>query len=510
MAESFLEDIYSKAFILQSLREYVEYTCMGRERDARREYNLATAKLEKLLPELGKEDPQLAEDIVCAAEEIRDHYDDLGHAMAVVEGTLIPSIFRLTAYFADIDVEEGKYKLYSANSAFLTIRDMESELTLHSEHDPLWESYRIARSIYDPMLECYHIFGVGLGYLPYQLWRLSEESVTIVIYEEDETMLSYAHAYGVLDWIDKEAIEIICMADKAELVKAFRRGISWHVGKYYISPWKKQEYKEVMNGELLILEANAALERSMQNRTVENLRKNKKHLQVSFMQIRDSFSWKEWVIVSAGPSLDEQIEFLRQSKGVRGIIAVNTVLKRLVKENVLPDLVVAADQYIQLREHIAEIGEFTEGIPMIAERRVNWHFADQYRGPICFVSIEKNSDKNTNEEFWEVSGSVAALALEAAIRLGAEKVYLVGQDLAYPEEKAYAGGMPYFVDAKARCTMRVPSVDGGMVATSNAFNWFRQGLESQISRHPDISFINLSRHGALIKGCMPYGNGVNL
>ncbi|MBP3296321.1 MAG: motility associated factor glycosyltransferase family protein, partial [Lachnospiraceae bacterium] len=181
--------------------------------------------------------------------------------------------------------------------------------------------------------------------------------------------------------------------------------------------------------------------------------------------------------------------------------AVNTVLRRLFREGIRPDLVVAADQYIQMREHIEGIGDQTEGIPMIAERRTNWQYTERYLGPICFVSTENNSE-DKEEDIWEVSGSVAGLALEAAVRLGAGRIYLVGQDLAYPDGKTYAQGMPYVAEAESRGTMLVPSVNGGMVSTSEAFHWFRIGLETQIAKYKDIRFINLSRQGARIKGCV--------
>ena len=111
---------------------------------------------------------------------------------------------------------------------------------------------------------------------------------------------------------------------------------------------------------------------------------------------------------------------------------------------------------------------------------------------------------DTDEEIWQFSGSVAGLALEAAIRLGAKRIYLVGQDLAYPDGKTYAEGMPYQADAGSRGTMLVPAVDGGMVPTSEAFHWFRQGLEAQIAKYDQVEYINMSKHGALIKGCKNY------
>ena len=84
--------------------------------------------------------------------------------------------------------------------------------------------------------------------------------------------------------------------------------------------------------------------------------------------------------------------------------------------------------------------------------------------------------------------------------LGASKVYLVGQDLAYPEGRKYASGMPHEEKAADQYEIKVPSVDGKMVDTCEVFLWFKKALEYQISKHPNIKYINMSKHGALIEG----------
>ncbi|MBR3516839.1 MAG: DUF115 domain-containing protein [Lachnospiraceae bacterium] len=500
MAEQFLEEIYEDAMIIEQIREYVEYTLSGRERDARRIYNQAAQGIERILPGLQQEQPQLAEQIVTAALAIREHFADVSDAVAITESRLLPALFSYMQFFTGIEVEEGQYCLKSADSGFLTIRDLERNITLHSTYDPMWEAYGIARSVFAPEKECYHILGMGLGYLPYQLWNLSEGAVRLVIYEEDPVMIEYAKAYGVLERIDDKCVELVHCADPEKLAETFLQNIETEKDAVvYISPQKKEIYRSVCDGRVAVAAANYELDRSMRCRTAINMRMNKQHKQISFAQIKERFGQKNWIVVSAGPSLDDSLEFLRERKGEYGIIAVNTVLRRLFREGIRPDLVAAADQYVQMREHIEGIGEQTDGIPLVAERRLNWQYLQQYRGPVCFVRSE--DEENASEEVWSFSGSVAGLALETAVRLGAKKVYLVGQDLAYPDGKTYAEGMPYHADAESRGSVLVPAVHGGMVPTSEAFCWFRMGLEEQIARYDQVEFFNLSKNGALIRGC---------
>ena len=505
MAEEFIEEIYRKGIIIEKVREYIAFSNKENDRDARAAYNQAAAGLEKELSGLRQTDAELAEAIENAAIIIRDKFGDPCEAKAIAEGELLPLLFCYMLNYSGIEVTEGKYTIQSANSGFLTIRDNELNKTIHNSYDPLWEAYEIAESVFDPEVECYHILGCGLGYLPYQLWGKSEGAVKIIIYEEDSEIIDYAKRFGVLDWIPEGSLTIQhdrrietvagAVLKEAGIICQSKKKIS-----VYISPWKKDIYKDTCDGNIAILEANITLDRSMCDRTAINLWKNKKHNQISFDKIKAELRYDEWIVISAGPSLDEQIAFIKESKGKRGIVAVNTVLRRLLKEGIYPDLMAAADQYIQMREHIDGIGDRTREIPLIAERRLNWQYSEQYQGPICFVSTESEYANNT-EEVWQISGSVAGLALEAVIRLGAKTVYLVGQDLAYPDGKTYAEGMPYHADANSRGTMLVPSVDGGMVPTSEAFNWFRIGLEAQIAKYSHVEYHNLSQHGALIRGC---------
>ncbi len=508
MAEELIEEIYAKAKIIEQIKEYIDLVRTGRDRDARAVYNQAASGIEGILPELFQTDVNLAEGIEDAAIQIRDSFADPCEATAVAEGLLLPLLFEYMSYYTGIDVTEGRYTIQSANSGFLTIRDNETGITMHNSYDPMGEAYGIAGSLFCPETEIYHILGCGLGFIPYQLWNMSEGAAKIVLYEEDGTVLEYAKQYGVLDWIREASLEIKHVPDIEKvaglLIEAARKTASKAKKEViYISPWKKGIYRNAQNGEMSILDANIALERSMSSRTEINLWKNREHEQITLEEIKTALQKEEWIVVSAGPSLDEQISFLKESKGIRGIVAVNTVLRRLFKEGIKPDLVAAADQYVQMREHIIGIGDQTEGIPLIAERRLNWQYLEQYRGPVCFVSAGDNRDADT--EVWQVSGSVAGLALESAVRMGAKKIWLVGQDLAYPSGKTYAEGMPYKADADERGTMLVPSVDGKMVRTSEAFNWFRLGLESQIARYDGIEVYNMSQHGALIKGAKTAG-----
>ena len=235
-----------------------------------------------------------------------------------------------------------------------------------------------------------------------------------------------------------------------------------------------------------------------------NLWSNRRIPSVDFSFISKKFKYEEWIIISAGPSFDDSLAFLKKSKGKRGLIAVNTVLRRLLQEDIVPDIIAAADQFDELVKHIKGIESSTKDIILIADWLLNRNYLSLYEGTVCFVRTNASSkitqDFLPNEPVWDISGTVACLAIEAAIHLRAKTIYLVGQDLAYPSGRKYAKKMPHPEAPEANWEIKVPSVDGSMVDTSEAFDWFRKAIEFQISKYNSVSFINLSKHGAKIYG----------
>lgn len=503
--EDFIEEIYQVSFIISDLKEFVFLINYGHFSKARNLYNKAMLGLEQWLEFLVKSNYSAAANIQHIALEIKNNYEDYFHTTGLVEGKLIPELYLCVKCYNTIDVYDGKYTLISSDTGFLTIKDNTVGLYLHDTHDPMYEAYQVIKSIYSPETEDFFILGCGLGYEVYQVFIQSEGAVKIHLYEEDSTLLDYAFRYGVLSLIPNESIEIFCNSNENELAKRFISDYNSEnsVG-LYISPSKKQKYGKTCNGEINRIITNNEFSRETTKQCIINLWKNKKINSISFSEMPNYFEQIEWTIISAGPSLDDCIPFLKQTSGKRGLIAVNTVLRRLLSENIFPDIIVAADSSNQLLKHIEGIEESTTNIPLIADWVLSWKYTEAYKGQICFVKTTASYDFTENflpdEPVWDISGTVTALAIEAAVHLGARKIFLVGLDLAYPSGRMYAKGMPHSESPDARRSTKIPSTDGNTVETCEAFIWFKKAIEHQIKKYDWVEFINMSKHGAYIDG----------
>ncbi len=507
--EDFITDIYEHAFVISNLKEFISLTNQGRLKQARELYNKTALMLEAWLNTIAASDPPYASSIQAVAIRVTENYDDQCLCKGLIEGQLIPALYRYMASFNTIDVSEGGYSLRSTDTGFLTILDDEIQEYMHDIHDPMHEAYRIVGNLYKPEMKGFIILGCGLGYQAYQLYHQSDGAIRIHLYDEDEVILDYALKYGVLSLIPDDNIEVIHIPIAERLAERFIKDIDSNPSYgYYIAPFKRKTYNGVCGNELDRIAINLDHMLDSAHLSAINLWKNKEINRIPFSAVAGRFKYKEYAVISAGPSFDDSIDFLRNCKGAIGLIAVNTVLRRLLNEGIIPDIIVAADPGGNMPEHLKGIEESSSGIILIADWLLNWKYSTLYRGDICFVrtnaSAALTEDFLPDEAIWDISGTVSCMAVEAAVSLGAVRIYLVGQDLAYPSGQMYAKGMPHANTAEnAKWDIMVPSVNGEMVYSCEAFEWFRKALEFQIRKYNNVDFINMSKIGALIKGANP-------
>lgn len=511
MAQEFLEDIYKQALLISDFEESALLLHRGYKIDAQKIYNPAIASVESIIRNLSYENKELAESLLKCAGTIAEVWEDSSAASGLITSGLIPLLYQYMSYFTDIDVSENEFRIKSSDSGFLTITDTSNKITYHDTHNPMSEAANLAESFYKPTNREVHILGCDMGYLPYMLYKKSEGAVKLVIYENDPRIVNYAKEFGVLGWIPEDNINLILIEDIRFLAKEYLDFINSHDTETqnceiaaHISPWKAIQYR---NAGIDLIQKQVELDifnQSIYRLCVINMTRNYAKRHIPFDDVKNTFSCDECIVIAAGPSLDENISFIKESKGSKTLIAVNTVIKRMHAENVVPDLVVAADARAQLLEHIQGHEEFTKEIYLIADETTCWKYIDAYRGNICLVPTPNGKNlplaNPENLDIWEIYGTVSALAIETAARLGAKRIFLAGLDLAYPGGINYAHGVSHKREEKRKGNCQVRSADGSMVETSQAFDLFRHSIEEQIKKNPNIDFINLSKHGALIKG----------
>lgn len=462
-----------------------------------------------LMDDYHSKDSDSASRLRAAALLVERKLNDPAAAADLFEIEIIPLLYKYMALFSPIDAYEGKWHIFSSKSGFLTISNTEVPINLHSGVDPLHEARILASKLYKEGYLNISIMGMGLGFLPYALWEKSHGAANISIYEPNPIMIDFAINYGILSWIDQDKLSVFSSDNFAELIDAYKENTNKNNSLGYISDYCLYEdigdyktflYDSIENSHCLL-------------RFDDYYKVNYNHNALKFAGYASDYlktiNTQDCIVVAAGPSLSDYYDWLREQKGKKLIIAVTTVVKKLLAEKIIPDVVVIADPNENTYPHLESIAEQTKDITLIAESVSYWKSISIWKGPIYKV-LSCNYHKTIEEMFkskqepWIIGGTVSSLALELAIRLKAPNIYLVGLDLAYPGNKFYADGAIGRKDNNIQSNLMVPSVDGSMVPTIEIFNLFRQNIEKQIQANPSSKYINCSKNGALIKGTIPF------
>ncbi|MFH0775784.1 MAG: 6-hydroxymethylpterin diphosphokinase MptE-like protein [bacterium] len=215
------------------------------------------------------------------------------------------------------------------------------------------------------------------------------------------------------------------------------------------------------------------------------------------------------IIVSAGPSLDKNVDELSKAKGKALILCVDTALRTLLNHKIIPDVVVVLDA----SEHNYRL--YLEGIlsPDFRVLTSSAVFPEVFKaqgemfvtgfGHPFMLWIERFIGARGVVKF---GGSVSTSAFDFAIRIGANPIIFIGQDLSYPEGKFYTEGVPeaWQKEVEKKVSemkkMMVPGIMGGEVETTEAMWAWIEWFGFEIGLHKGIRFINATEGGAAITG----------
>lgn len=164
--------------------------------------------------------------------------------------------------------------------------------------------------------------------------------------------------------------------------------------------------------------------------------------------LKDSCKDRTAILISAGPSLERNLHLL-DDPAIRKravIIAVQTMLKPLLKRGIKPDFITALDHHeISKRFYEGLTEADVQGVRLVMEPKANAAIAQAFPGEILCTQ-EKQLDLVLGEELARPMGKLAAGATVAhlnyylARHLGCSKIILIGQDLGFTDGQYYSSG----------------------------------------------------------------------
>lgn len=215
------------------------------------------------------------------------------------------------------------------------------------------------------------------------------------------------------------------------------------------------------------------------------------------------------IVVAAGPSLNKNIKELKKAKGKAFIIAVDTAVKPLLKEGIIPDMfaIVDGEKPLSLIEQ-----EEAKRIPLFctlvsASEILNYHTGMKIFFNEGFRYAEKIYARS-NAIFGNVptGGSVATNAFSLLYKIGIKRIILVGQDLALTGNKTHADGTfqekmdqidtSGCIMVEGNCEKEVPTRGD----FQNYLKWYHDRVKGCKERIEGFHVINATEGGAKIEG----------
>lgn len=411
----------------------------------------------------------------------------------------------------------------------LKIKRDNAYLYLHSKYDPIKEAELIIDKLEasEELTPDKHVvfYGLGLGYhLEAFLKRFPKNEFSI--YEPSAEVFNHFLNQAKLTGLPlRQLVTVQCGYDESGKIHLFNTLISkvnkdsviCNLPSYQMV--FKDEYQEFLNQFREAIKNKTRLLRTnytFKKRWILNSAINFKEVLTTPSILQENngiFKGKTAILVSAGPSLNYEIENLKliKEKKMAYIFAVGSALNTLVYNDIYPDAMCTYDPLEENQVAFIKVNELNiTSIPVIFGSSVGFETLQNYQGPKYHMLTSQDTvsqfflRRKNKTELISVNDapSIAVVTLELLNKLGFEQIILVGQNLAYKNKKYYADGIDYqiLIDEKTdQHLIKTVDVNGNDVLTNESFNSMRKRMEADILSF-GMTVINTTVGGAKIEG----------
>ncbi len=322
---------------------------------------------------------------------------------------------------------------------------------LHDNYGAELEAKRIFASIDNKPASTHVLFGFGLGYL-FQQFALKSKG-KVIVYEPNLEIL--ASTLEIADFTAELGRKNVFVCSSYEEFK------TCYVGNYFpesntiisfLPSYKKlfeQDLKKFANQVNLLMGAVIIDRNYIKNKlafSVKSLCDNLDLLpkEIPITSLKGLYDGKTALIVSAGPSLDKNIETIKKYRDKAIIFCVGQATGSLMKNGIKPDFIVSvelANTTHQFEKYdISDVDMIVEPITYSDVHKVNARNIISYPSKTSIANLIWSQYANIDSSECISSGTVSFTALYSAKLLGFKNIVLIGQDLAYLDGKCYSSG----------------------------------------------------------------------
>ena len=413
------------------------------------------------------------------------------------------------------DVEAGEAK---DGTPILSVSYQGIRQRLNSAYRPVAEAEAWAEQFqYQNMRVVATVFGLGNGILLEQMLSRMQEDAIVDVYEPSVSIFLAAMESRDMTKLlaDERVFIFFAEYNAAELAPTLHDNLHWtnissmiitkHTGYDKLFPNEYLAFVKTVKDKQEMALVNRDTQSYFGKIAVENTIRNIEFIKEGRMiseYISDIPKDIPAIIVSAGPSLDGNIDLLKEAKGHAFIVATDTAVRHMLEHNIRPDAMVTLDPK-KPSSYISD--ERVSDVPLFTMMDANTGIMHFHKGvKIWFRSNLMLIDAYgfIGEEFppYNAGGSVATGAFCVCFALGFERIVLIGQDLAYKGNITHAGNSEDHILNEDLAQEMLDGVDGKPVRSRYDWKIYRNWFEQAIREMPQLDVIDATEGGALIHG----------
>lgn len=423
-------------------------------------------------------------------------------------------------------VDSGIYRALTSRdgSPNIEIQKDDRVVAVHSLYSPEREAAGWLKSIEEKLENCGHVLVVGIG-LGYHLQYLLKKYPTkkYYIYEPDIQLLHLGlKLRDLTDILSHSGIITLAVGEEDHVLNQLLGSISSLVTDKF-EEVTIPIYKQLFGGTidklhamskqiLLQYRANYITQYYFEKAWFQNIIYNIDKVLASkpIVSLENTCSHIPAIIIGSGPSLREDIEYIKKLGSKALIIAAGSSVQALVHYGIAPHLVVSMDGGEPNLKVFQNVN--TTHIPLLFATTIHHGIVEQNHKWRLFTRLNldevtpylfSNSEEDIEPSFIS-TGSVTGTCIQFAAFIGCKKIYLAGQDLSYPNDEYYSEGVKHIEEEAKKSTIEaanewIENVHGGKNRTTEKMLVTLKDIELLLSALTDIEFINTSSKGAAIK-----------
>ena len=340
-----------------------------------------------------------------------------------------------------------------------------------------------------------HVIGFGMGYHIIELLNRIKDNQLIKVYDTNENIYKQVkNEKQIINILSKSNVKIYNRKDLKEFCETLNLSSDIIINKPLVKVCLDKDIERLIDNYVISKFGINKFKDIMINNEIINSNIQCKNI-CDFFQIPSN---KTKLIVSSGPSLDLLINDIKKYRDNYDIYVVGSALSTLIKNNITPNAIVIIDSQDIVANQFNGYNNLK--IPLLFLSTASKEAVGNYKGP-KYIFYNKHNETNI---VINTGKTVAVAAIDIAIKNNSKKIILIGQDLAYLNNKTHSNGIreKYGGNNKALISSNSKTVkgrNGELLYTNRGYILFKDNIEKLIRDNNKVKFYNCSL-GAKIEG----------